>query len=52
MLVQMKSGHLQGALDWSIANREQLSNHGAPTKLEFKLRRLCFLGVLRDQGML
>jgi hypothetical protein len=50
--VQVKAGLLEGALEWSIATRDKLSNHGAPTKLEFKLRRLIFLEVLQKQGAL
>jgi hypothetical protein len=48
--VQVAKGELQGALEWAVANRAELSNKGLPTTLEFKLHRLFYLNKLSKEG--
>ena len=51
-VLQVQDGRLEGALEWAMAHRQQLSSSGAPTQLEFKLRRLAYLDLLKREGML
>lgn len=47
--MQADTSQLRGALEWAIANRDNMAAKG-PSQLEFKLHRLVYLHHLRTQG--